>query len=368
MTEAGKLKTIIGVALVFVAVACNTLFGSGDSVSGSVAYRELIALSPGARLEVQLRDVSYQDAAAPPISEQVISNPGQVPIEFEIQYDPEDIDPRNTYSVQATIFESDGRMAFINDTAYEVITRGNPDRVDMLLVMVQPPPDASGKYEDLPRWVETHVSVKGGRLVETEPEVILMVDYLRSTVEGCGMPGNQRYDLDGSDIIAEVTLMTPPITPWGLPCDEDLIQVEDVVRITETLTPGQTYWISINGRHTTAFTLPRPDFGNSFITHSPVEKIEIVKPGARVSEYQVRVISGLPKGSGCSMFNGWEVRLEEANRIDVELTHHEVADPFVICTADFPVLETLIPLGSDLEDGQEYTVTVNSEHSVKFEG
>ena len=360
------MNTVIGIALVLLAVACGTLLDSGNSVSGSVTYRERIALSPGARLEVQLRDVSYQDAAAPLIAEQVIHNPGQVPIEFKIEYDQEDIESRNTYSVQATIYESDGRMAFTNDTAYDVITRGNPRKVDMLLVMVQPPPDASGATPDLPRWVETQVPIMGARLVETEPEIILMVDYLRSTVEGCGVPGNQRYELEDSHIVAEVTLMTPPDTPWGLPCDEDLIQVEDVVRVTETLTPGQTYVVSVNGRHTTAFTVPRPGFGNSLIAQSPVEKIEIVKPGNQVLEYRLRVISGLPKGSGCSMFNGWEIRPEEPNRIDVELTHHEVADPFVVCTADFPILETLIPLGTDFVPGEEYTVSVNSNLSRTF--
>ena len=250
------MNVVIGIALVLLVVACGILPGTGSSVTGSVTYRERIALSPGAWLEVQLRDVSYQDAAAPLIAEQVIHNPGQVPIEFKIDYDASEIDERNTYSVQATIYESDGRMAFTNDTAYEVITRGNPKKVDMLLVMVEPPPDASGKYEDLPRWVETQVPVTGVRLVETEPEVILMVDYLRSTVEGCGMPGNQRYELDGNDIIAEVTLMTAPPTPWGLPCDEDLIEVEDIVRVTEKLTPGQAYRVSVNGRHMTTFTLP----------------------------------------------------------------------------------------------------------------
>lgn len=363
-----KMNTAIATALVLLAVACDALVGSGNSVKGSVTYRERIALSPDARLEVQLRDVSYQDAAAPLIAERVISAPGQVPIEFEFEYDPDAIDPRNAYSVRATIFESDGRMAFTNDTAYDVITRGNPKKVDMLLVMVEPPPDASGKYEDLPRWVETRVPVTGVRLVETEPEVILMVDYLRSTIEGCGRPGNQRYELKGSDIKAEVTLMTPPTTPWGLPCDEELIQVEDVVRVTDDLAPGQTYRVSVNGVHTTAFTLTEPEFGSSLIAQSPVERIEIVKPDIPGSQYQLRIISGLPQGSGCSRFNGYEMRYIEPDMIDVELTHHEISDPFVVCAADFPILETLIPLGSDFDAGQEYEVTVNSDHSVTFEG
>ena len=110
-------------------------------VTGTVTYRERIALTPGAVVEVQLRDVSYQDAAALLIDSQTISSPGQVPIEFEIEYRCEDIDPRNTYSIIARIIEADGRLAFINDTAYEVITRHNPNSVDMVLVMVEPPPD-----------------------------------------------------------------------------------------------------------------------------------------------------------------------------------------------------------------------------------
>ena len=362
------MNTVIGIALVLLAVACGTLFDSGNSVTGSVAYRERIALSPGARLEVQLRDVSYQDAAAPLIAEQIIQNPGQVPIEFKIEYDPDDIESRNTYSVQATIYESDGRMAFTNDTAYDVITRGNPDKVDMLLVMVQPPPDASGATPDLPRWVEIQVPVMGARLLETEPEFILMVDYLRSTVESCGMPGNQRYELDGSHIVAEVTLMTPPDTPWGLPCDEDLIQVEDVVRVTESLTPGQMYRVRVNGQDTTAFTLLDADFRDSFIARSPVERAEVIPPQSAEIEHRLSVTSRLPKGSSCSRFNGYEIRRPGPTSIEVEVTHHEVADAFAECTADLPIVETLIPLGANFEDGREYTVTVNSEHSVTFEG
>lgn len=110
-------------------------------ITGTVTYRERIALSPGASLEVELRDVSYADASAPLIARQVISNPGQVSIEFKLGYNKEDIDSGNRYSVSASILESEGWLAFTNDTAHEVITRGNPNEVDMVLVLVQPPPD-----------------------------------------------------------------------------------------------------------------------------------------------------------------------------------------------------------------------------------
>ena len=85
-----------------------------------------LRLTPGASLVVELRDVSLADAAAPLIARQTIANPGQVPINFKVEYSREDINSRNTYAIQARIIESDGRLAFINDTAYHVITRGNP--------------------------------------------------------------------------------------------------------------------------------------------------------------------------------------------------------------------------------------------------
>jgi len=102
-------------------------------VTGTVTYREKIALTPEATVTVQLVDVSRADAPAITIGEQVIENPGQVPISFEIEYDPSAIDQRFTYAVQVRIMEGD-KLAFINDTAYHVITRDSPTHVDMVLV------------------------------------------------------------------------------------------------------------------------------------------------------------------------------------------------------------------------------------------
>ena len=122
----------------------------------------------------------------------------------------------------------------------------------------------------------------------------------------------------------------------------------------------------VNGRETTAFTPLEPDFPDPSIALSPVEKVEVVALEGAPLQYELRVVSGLPKGSGCSRFNGYEVRRSEPEKIDVNLTHHEVADPFVVCTADYPILETLIPLGSDFEPGKEYTVRVNSDATQTF--
>lgn len=108
------------------------------NVVGSVAYLEDVALPPDAVLEVRLADVSIADAPSMTISERTIANPGQIPIRFALGYDPDDIDERFDYSVQASITQG-GRLLFVNDTVYSVLTRGYGERVDMVLVQVQRP-------------------------------------------------------------------------------------------------------------------------------------------------------------------------------------------------------------------------------------
>ncbi len=231
------------------------------SVTGTVTYRERIALSPGAIVTVQLRDTSLMDVASELIAEQVITNPGQVPISFEVRYNEDDINPRNTYSIQARITESDGRLAFINDTAYDVITRGNPTRIDMVLVIVQPPPDPTGEWneENSRQWVEEEVEVIGAEVVEYHPEVIILVAHYQSTIENCVRRGSQSFEIIGSDIYAAITLTVPPPTPWAIDCDAERVVVEEVIRFGDALTPGQTYQVFVNGNETTTFTAPLAD-------------------------------------------------------------------------------------------------------------
>jgi uncharacterized lipoprotein YbaY len=102
-------------------------------VTGSVLYRERIALPPNATLQVQLVDVSRMDAPAVVLGEQIVSPTGQVPIPFEIAYDPGQIDDRMSYAIQARI-EVDGELMFISTRAYPVITRDSPTKDLEILV------------------------------------------------------------------------------------------------------------------------------------------------------------------------------------------------------------------------------------------
>jgi putative lipoprotein len=110
--------------------------GGGEGaarVTGTVTYRERIALPQAAIVKVQLVDVSRADAPAVVLGEQTIEARGrQPPIPFAIAYDPATIEASHVYAVQARI-EDGGKLRFINDQRYAVITRGAPSEVEIVV-------------------------------------------------------------------------------------------------------------------------------------------------------------------------------------------------------------------------------------------
>ena len=88
-------------------------------LGGEVLYRERIALPPNAVLSVQLADVSLADAPAAIVGEQTVDPAGQVPVKFEIRFDPSVLQPNMNYALQARITVDD-KLWFITDTRHEV--------------------------------------------------------------------------------------------------------------------------------------------------------------------------------------------------------------------------------------------------------
>ncbi len=89
-------------------------------------------------IQVQLLDVSLQDVPAKVLaSQRYIAGGRQVPIPYELAYDPARIDPRHTYSVAARI-TVDGQLRWINTQQYPVLTRGAP--ASNVEIIVQPVP------------------------------------------------------------------------------------------------------------------------------------------------------------------------------------------------------------------------------------
>ncbi|HSV58949.1 MAG TPA: YbaY family lipoprotein [Variovorax sp.] len=107
-------------------------------VSGTVAWRERMALPPDAQIIVRLQDVSRMDVPAVTLAEQRIAAQGrQPPFAFELSVDPARIDPRMRYTVSARV-EHLGQLLFINNTAYPVLTQGAGPSAQLMLVRTGP--------------------------------------------------------------------------------------------------------------------------------------------------------------------------------------------------------------------------------------
>ncbi len=119
-----------------------------QTILGTAAYRERMALPPGAVLEATLEDVSRADAKAETIAQTRVTSPGNPPIAFTITYDPAKILTDHRYVVRARILVDD-KLLFTTDTAAPVITRGSPNSVKLMLRRVgggpPPPPKPAGE-------------------------------------------------------------------------------------------------------------------------------------------------------------------------------------------------------------------------------
>lgn len=118
--------------LFFVPFSQTKTVASEKTISGEVIYRERIALPPEAALIVQLADVSLADAAATIIAETSIQPTGQVPVGFNLSFDPQKIVPGHSYAIQARIAAGD-TLWFVTDERHSV----NPlDVSDSIVVNV----------------------------------------------------------------------------------------------------------------------------------------------------------------------------------------------------------------------------------------
>lgn len=123
---------VLALSLLATVVTAHAADGISGVITGTVTYRERMALPPGAVLEVQLRNVSLMDVQVTVIASQSIESPPAVPIPFRLEFTPEQIEPHYSYALSARIMIG-GELAFINDRAYPVLTHGHPDHAEMVL-------------------------------------------------------------------------------------------------------------------------------------------------------------------------------------------------------------------------------------------
>ena len=99
-------------------------------IAGDVTYRERIALLPDATLRVRLLDV-LPDKPAEVVAERTIQPSGNVPIRFELRFDPQRIDPTHTYAVDARL--TSGNREWITVEQHKVLTGGAPATVSIVV-------------------------------------------------------------------------------------------------------------------------------------------------------------------------------------------------------------------------------------------
>lgn len=128
-----KLTRSFMIVLPMMLLGCANFPDDMGKIRGSVTYRERIALPVGAKLDIQLVDISIADTSAKVISKQQIDITSQVPIPFVLEYPKREIKEGLTYSVSARITYSD-KLWFISDRVTLVLTQGRGNEADLVLV------------------------------------------------------------------------------------------------------------------------------------------------------------------------------------------------------------------------------------------
>lgn len=94
------------------------------TLQGEVFYLPKIALPAGCTLTVRLEDVSLADAAADLIAISTTEITQQVPLPFELSYDPCKLGNHHADYALAARIEHEGRLLWINDTRHPVQLTG----------------------------------------------------------------------------------------------------------------------------------------------------------------------------------------------------------------------------------------------------
>lgn len=103
------------------------------NVSGTVAYRERIALPPDAKVIVNLEDVTRSGKSGSFVAQQNIRPSTQVPIAFNLRYIPEAIDRSHRYAITASILDSQDGVIWTTEEPV-VISFNEPEKPIAILL------------------------------------------------------------------------------------------------------------------------------------------------------------------------------------------------------------------------------------------
>ena len=102
---------------------------NASAITGTVSLDPPRTLSGQARLDLSLVDMSVQPQVA--IASKTIMPVGALPLQFSLEFNPQQINPQDLYVVHATM--EDGDRHFDTAIAYPVLTKGQPRTIAIQL-------------------------------------------------------------------------------------------------------------------------------------------------------------------------------------------------------------------------------------------
>ena len=151
-------------------------------------------LPPGARVEVQLADVSLADAPAVVLASATVTDAAASPVRYRLSYDPALIERGHRYALQARI-SLDDQLLFINDTHHAF--EPGQSSADILVVRVAAQPEEE-TVTLVGSWLAEDI-LGGGVVDNAQTTLTIAEDGAVSGRGGCNSYGG-RAQIDGETI------------------------------------------------------------------------------------------------------------------------------------------------------------------------
>ncbi|WP_210396259.1 META domain-containing protein [Motiliproteus sediminis] len=241
-----RLLTLCAGLLFLTACAPNDI-----RVSGSAVTPLDTPLGVGTVLEIKVQDTSLADAKAQTLATLAIEAP-EANQPFSLDVPAKTVDSRHRYSVSARIIH-EGRLLFITDRHYPVLTAGQDRQLKLQLVAVKPVPPA----ELVPtRWILSQLQGEPLPALERQPFMQLNAEEGRvNGHSGCNA-------FAGSARLGTPALQFGALMGTRMMCDPATMQVED--RMLQLLnkvaawriTAGQLTLLNDQGQALMRFSAP----------------------------------------------------------------------------------------------------------------
>jgi len=163
-----------------------------------------MALPSDAAIDVRLEDVTLADAPSKLVSENIFAlGDKQVPVPFQLPYNPAEIQPSHRYALRASIAVN-GDLLFTTTQMYPVLTNGAPTQVSVTLEAVRQSAATPSTRPNALRgtkWILIELNGKPVTPSTTNPAFLMLDpgDKQYSGSSGCNRI-NGSFQLDGTDL------------------------------------------------------------------------------------------------------------------------------------------------------------------------